>query len=133
MTRPERTNAFQAQCVRALMDALNVTNMDLMRISYDGFVAYGMAAQFKERVGRVVMGCAGVCLGKKDTEKGLFQLSVDDAINILMPQNPEKVKELVGPPFHKPPPTCPNCFLNDFIKGNCLLYKYVIGQKKKKK
>ncbi|KAG8642858.1 2-hydroxymuconate semialdehyde hydrolase isoform X6 [Manihot esculenta] len=121
-TRPERTKAFQAQCVMALMDALNVTNMDLMGMSYGGFVAYSIAAQFKERVGRVVLGCAGVCLGK-DTEKGLFRLSVDDAINILMPQNPEKVRELVRLSFHKPPPTGPNCFLNDFIEVMCTEYR----------
>ncbi|XP_021630886.1 lipase 1 isoform X8 [Manihot esculenta] len=122
-TRPERTEAFQAQCVMALMDALNVTNVDLMGMSYGGFVAYSIAAQFKERVGRVVLGCAGVCLGKKDTEKGLFQLSVDDAINILMPQNPDKVRELVRLSFHKPPPTGPNCFLNDFIEVMCTEYR----------
>ncbi|KAF2293000.1 hypothetical protein GH714_034748 [Hevea brasiliensis] len=89
--RPERTEAFQAQCIMALMDALNVKNMDLMGLSYGGFVAYSMAAQFKERVGRVVLGCAGVCLEEKDMEEGMFKVkTVDEAISILLPQSPRK-------------------------------------------
>ncbi|KAG8662396.1 monoacylglycerol lipase ABHD6 [Manihot esculenta] len=116
-TRPERTEAFQAQCVMALMDALNARNMDLVGLSYGGFVAYSMAAQFKERVGRVVLGCVGVCLEEKDMEEGMFQVkTVDEAISLLLPQTPEKVRQLMRLSFHKPPQTTLSCFLNDFIE-----------------
>ncbi|KAG8641010.1 monoacylglycerol lipase ABHD6 [Manihot esculenta] len=123
-TRPERTEAFQAQCVMALMDALNVRNMDLVGLSYGGFVAYSMAALFKERVGRVVLGCAGVCLEEKDMEEGMFQVkTVDEAISLLLPQTPEKVRQLMRLSFHKPPQTAPSCFLNDFIEVMCTEYR----------
>ncbi|KAJ9170366.1 hypothetical protein P3X46_018478 [Hevea brasiliensis] len=123
-TRPERTEAFQAQCIMALMDALNVKNMDLMGLSYGGFVAYSMAAQFKERVGRVVLGCAGVCLEEKDMEEGMFKVkTVDEAISILLPQSPEKVRQLMRLSFHKPPKPAPTCFLSDFIEVMCTEYR----------
>ncbi|KAF2284011.1 hypothetical protein GH714_017939 [Hevea brasiliensis] len=123
-TRPERTEEFQAQCVMAVMDALNVAKMDVMGLSYGGFVAYSMAAQFKERVGRVVLGCAGVSLEEKDMEEGLSQMSsVDEAVSILLPQTPEKARELMRLTFHKPPQTLPTCVLNDYIEVMCTEYR----------
>ncbi|EEF29512.1 abhydrolase domain containing, putative [Ricinus communis] len=123
-TRPDRTESFQARCLMAVMERLNVKKMDVMGLSYGGFVAYSMAAQFKERVGRVVLGCAGVCLEEKDMEEGMFKVkTVDEAVNILLPQNPEKVRELLKLSFHRPPPPAPSCFLNDFIQVMCTEYR----------
>ncbi|CAI0422359.1 unnamed protein product [Linum tenue] len=110
-----------ARCVAAVMDAQRVSGtMDVMGLSYGGFVAYSMAAQFPERVGRVVLGCAGVCLEEKDMEDGMFQVkSVDEAAEILLPQTPEKCRQLLRLSFYKPPPVTPSCFLADFIEvGN---------------
>ncbi|CAI0422362.1 unnamed protein product [Linum tenue] len=117
-TRPERSESFQARCVAAVMDAQRVSGtMDVMGLSYGGFVAYSMAAQFPERVGRVVLGCAGVCLEEKDMEDGMFQVkSVDEAAEILLPQTPEKCRQLLRLSFYKPPPVTPSCFLADFIE-----------------
>ncbi|WCJ31899.1 alpha/beta-Hydrolases superfamily protein [Euphorbia peplus] len=123
-TRPERSEAFQAQCVMALMDRFNVKTMDLMGLSYGGFVSYSMAAQFKERVGRVVLCCAGVCLEEKDLEEGLFKVkNVDEAVDILLPKSPDKVRELMRLAFYKPPPNAPSCFLSDFIQVMCTEYR----------
>ncbi|KAF5749789.1 monoacylglycerol lipase ABHD6 [Tripterygium wilfordii] len=122
-TRPERSESFQAQCVMGLMGAHNVTHMDLVGISYGGFVAYSMAAQYKDRVGRVVLCCAGVSLEEKDMDEGLFTVkSVDEAVEMLLPQRPEKVRALLRMTFYKPPKNVPNCFLNDFIDVMCMEY-----------
>ncbi|KAJ4848150.1 hypothetical protein Tsubulata_004422 [Turnera subulata] len=121
-SRPERTEAFQAQCVMGLMEphmkAHGVARLDLFGLSYGGFVAYSMAAQYKERVGRVVLGCAGVCFEEKDMEEGglLRVRSVEEAVSILLPETPEKCRELVRMSFYKPPPKMPSCFLRDFIQ-----------------
>lgn len=126
-TRPERSESFQARCVMAVMEANNVTKMDLLGLSYGGFVAYSIAAQYKERVGRVVLGCAGVCLQEKDMEEGLLRVkSIEEAVNILLPQNPEKARELVRMSFYKPPPTMPSCFLNDFIEVTLHFHSLVL-------
>ncbi|XP_050206132.1 uncharacterized protein LOC126655845 [Mercurialis annua] len=123
-TRPERTEEFQAQCVMAVMERFKVEKMDVLGLSYGGFVAYSMAAQFKERVGRVVLGCAGVCLEEKDVEDGMFKVnSVEEAADLLLPRNPEKVRELLKLSFYKPPPSAPSCFLSDFIEVMCTEYR----------
>ncbi|XP_062149399.1 uncharacterized protein LOC133858004 isoform X1 [Alnus glutinosa] len=125
--RPERSEAFQARCVMGVMEAQGVLikTMSVAGISYGGFVAYSMAAQFRDRVERVVLCCAGVCMEEKDMEEGLFQVkSVDEAVSILLPQTPEMVKQLMRLTFVKANyKGIPSCFLSDFIDMMCTYYK----------
>lgn len=89
----------------------------MVGISYGGFVAYSMAAQFKERIERLVLCCAGVCMEEKDMDEGMFKVkSVDEAVSVLLPQTPAKMKDLLRFAFHKPLKGVPTCFLNDFIE-----------------
>ncbi|KAL3340092.1 hypothetical protein AABB24_028615 [Solanum stoloniferum] len=116
-TRPERTESFQAQCVKRVMEANSVTKMSVVGLSYGGFVAYDFAAQFGDCVEKVVICCAGVCLEEKDLKLGLFAVSsVEDAANILLPQTAEQMRELMGYTFVKAPAkVLPSCLLTDFI------------------
>ncbi|RVX23328.1 hypothetical protein CK203_000424 [Vitis vinifera] len=121
-TRPERSESFQAQCVMRMIEGHGVSRMNVVGISYGGFVAYRIAEQFPAAVERSVLCCAGVCLEEKDMEAGMFQVSsVEDAASILLPQTPEKVRELMRISFAKPINTMPSCFLNDFIDVKLLL------------
>lgn len=116
-SRPERSEIFQARCVMALMDAHGVKKMMVTGISYGGFVAYRMAAQFGERIDRLVLCCAGVCTEEKDMENGMFQVkSVEEAMNVLLPQKTQHVRDLMKISFYKPVKNVPSCFLNDFIE-----------------
>jgi pimeloyl-ACP methyl ester carboxylesterase len=115
-SRPERTDSFQAFCVMKLMEAHGIKKMSLVGISYGGFVGYSMAMQFPEAVERVVLCCAGVCLEEKDMEDGLFMVSdFDEAASILLPQKPEKLRQLMRLSFVKQTRGVPSFFLSDFI------------------
>lgn len=119
-TRPERTESFQARCVMGLMKAHGVTRTNVVGMSYGGFVAYSMAAQFPESVEKVVLCCAGVCFEEKDMDEGMFRMkSVEEAVSVLLPQTPEKMRQLVQLTFVKPIKVMPTCFLNDFIHVLC--------------
>ncbi|KAL1366104.1 hypothetical protein AAHE18_03G336200 [Arachis hypogaea] len=119
-TRPERSESFQARCLMGLMEAHGVSKMSAAGLSYGGFVLYSMAAQFPERIEKVVLCCAGVCVEEKDVDGGISKLkSVDEAVSLLIPQNPQKMKELVRLTFVKPIKLLPSCFLNDFIRVMC--------------
>ncbi|GFQ02484.1 monoacylglycerol lipase abhd6 [Phtheirospermum japonicum] len=120
--RPDRTESFQARCVMAAMEAMGVGGggMRVVGLSYGGFVAYSMAAQFPGAVERVVIGCAGVCMEDKDMEEGLFRVrSVDEATEILLARTPDKLRELMRLSFYKPAKHVPSCFLADFIDVMC--------------
>ena len=129
-TRPERSESFQAQCVMRVMEANLVQRLHLVGISYGGFVAYSMAAQYTEVVERVVICCSGVCMEEKDIKEGLFPLTdMEEAVQILVPQTPAKLKELMGYTLFKPLPFgwLPSCLLTDFIDvsapiHSCLLF-----------
>lgn len=119
-TRPDRSEAFQAHCVMGLLQAHGVRTTSVVGISYGGFVAYSLAAQFPERVEKVVLCCAGVCLEERDMDEGMFQVkSVEEAVEILLPQTPEKLRQLVQLTFAKPIKLMPTCFLSDFIHVMC--------------
>ncbi|XP_021714187.1 uncharacterized protein LOC110682225 [Chenopodium quinoa] len=119
-TRSDRTESFQAQCVMKMMEGLGVKKMSVCGVSYGGFVAYSMAAQFPDAIEKLVLVCSGVCLEAKDMDEGMFKVkSVDDAASILLPQTPQKLKELMKLSFYKPQTRIPNCFLSDFIQVMC--------------
>lgn len=104
------------RCVKKVMDANSVEKVIVLGLSYGGFVAYSMASEFPEFVERVVICCAGVCLEEKDLKDGLFPVAdVDLAADILLPQTPEKMRELMKFSFVKPIKVLPSCFLDDFI------------------
>ncbi|KAG5254261.1 hydrolase family protein [Salix suchowensis] len=122
-SRPERTESFQAECVMRLMEAHGVHRMNLVGISYGGFVGYSMASQFQENIEKVVLCCAGVCLEEKDMENGLFAVpNLDEAASILLPQTAEKLRELMRFSFVKPATGIPSFFLRDFIDVMCKDY-----------
>ncbi|KAL7119377.1 hypothetical protein ACP275_02G059700 [Erythranthe tilingii] len=127
-TRPERSEAFQAQCVMRLMEAHGVEKMSLVGISYGGFVGYSMAAQFPDAVEKVVLCCTGVCLEEKDLREGLFEVAdLDEVASILMPQTPEKLRELMKFAFVRPVKGVPSFFLSDYIDVFCT---YHVEQKR---
>ncbi|CAN6686242.1 unnamed protein product [Malus baccata var. baccata] len=122
-SRLERTVSFQAQSIIRLMKSHGVGKMSVVGISYGGFVAYNVAVQCPEMVERLALCCAGVCLEEKDMEEGLFRVSdLDEAASILLPQTPEKLKELMRYSFFKPAKGLPSFFLADFIHVMCTDY-----------
>lgn len=103
------------------MEALGVMGkINMVGLSYGGFVAYSMAAKFPEAFERVVILGAGVCLDSEiDLEEGLFSAkNIKDAANVLLAQTPEGIRELLTITFFNPPNVncAPNCVLNDFIE-----------------
>lgn len=124
-TRPERSESFHAECVKRVVDANSDPDpgrkrkVSVVGISYGGFVAYRMAAQYKEEVERVVICCAGVCMEEKDLEEGMFRVpDLEAAADILLPQTPEKL-ELMGFSLYRPPKMVPSCLLYDYIDAMC--------------
>lgn len=80
-------------------------------------MGYSVAAQFPEAVEKLVLCCTGVCLEERDMKNGLFKVSDSDAAaSILVPQTPEKLRELMRFSFVRPAKGVPSWFLADFIQ-----------------
>jgi len=96
MSWSERSESFQAECLVKMMETHGVQRMSLVGISYSGFVAYRVGALFPEMVEKLVLCCAGVCLEEVDMQNGLFRVStLEEASSILLPQTPNKLRELM--------------------------------------
>ncbi|GAB2224263.1 hypothetical protein Droror1_Dr00005015 [Drosera rotundifolia] len=124
-TRPDRTDAFQAECVMRVLEAHHVKKVSAaVGLSYGGYVAYSMAATYgPEVVERVVICCCGVVVEEKDLREGVFVVGeVDLAAEVLTPQTPEKMMEMLGYVAYKKPSSVPTCLLNDFIDVFCREY-----------
>ncbi|KAJ3681998.1 hypothetical protein LUZ60_014571 [Juncus effusus] len=117
---PDRSDYFQARSVIGVLDSVGVTRFGLVGVSYGGFVSYRIAELCKERVERTVLICAGVCLEDTDLASGLFVVSdVSQAAELLVPQRPKKLRELVKLTFVRPPRVMPSCFIQDYIQIMC--------------
>jgi len=93
-----------------------VRKMSLVGNSYGGFVGYSMATQFPQAVEKAVLCSSGVSLEEKDMYEGLFRVKdLEEAAQILVPQTPDKLRELIKLSFVKPPKGVPNWILSDFI------------------
>lgn len=130
-TRPDRSESTQARSVMALMESMGVRKMSVVGLSYGGFVGYSMAAQFREAVERLVLCAAPVCFEERDVKEGIFpSLDVEEAVSLLVPQTPEKVRELIKLLFYRKTWTTSswlpadlididnphlNCFFQDYI------------------
>lgn len=115
-SRPERSEDFQAWCLARLMEMNGVAKTSLVGISYGGFVGYSLAYQCPPMVDKLVLCASGISLEEKDLHDGLFRVSsLDEAADILMPQTPDKLRELMRLSFVKPTRGIPSIFLTDFI------------------
>lgn len=119
----DRTEFFQARCMVELMAAYSVTKLSLVGVSYGGFVGYHMAERWPEMVEKVVLCCTGVCLEERDLKERLFKVSdLEEAEAILLPQSPDKLRELMRMSYVKPITIVPSCILADFIMVMCTDY-----------
>ncbi|KAI3966984.1 hypothetical protein MKX01_040625 [Papaver californicum] len=113
-THLERTEHFQAQCLKKLMEGFELW-----------WFGYSLASQYPDAIEKVLLCCSGVCLEEKDMKDGLFKVSdLDEAASILLPQTPDKLRTLVKMSFVKPAAakTVPSYFLRDFIQVMCTHY-----------
>ncbi|KAJ4767633.1 alpha/beta-Hydrolases superfamily protein [Rhynchospora pubera] len=134
-----RSDIYQARSVMEALKSAGLDQFGMVGISYGGFVAYQIAAMHPDAVDKLVIVSAGVCLEESDLAAGLFAVSdMAEAASLLVPQQPDDVRQLVKLTFCKPPPIMPTCFIRDYIQVMCtenvkekteLLYALINGRK----
>lgn len=116
--RPERSPEFQAQTVVQLLDHLAVDGpVDLVGVSYGGFIAWGIAAMYPERVRKVVIvDSPGPVYTAADMDKALQHFGVDSVHELLLPKTPEDVERVLSVVMDPPPPI-PRWALQDVLRS----------------
>ena len=93
----------QVAAVVALLDHLGVARVDVVGLSYGGFVAYALAAGHSHRVRSITMvDSAGPAFQPADSDALRARLGVEDLADVLIPQTAEAVERLLALAYAHP-------------------------------
>ncbi|KAF5181150.1 alpha/beta-Hydrolases superfamily protein [Thalictrum thalictroides] len=112
----ERSTVFQAASIGKLLEKLQVNNFSVLGTSYGGFVAYHMASLFKDRVEKVIIASSALNKKASDHQVLLEKANVEKAEDVMLPKNPNQLRNLMRLTAFHQPPYLPDFLLNDFIK-----------------
>jgi len=94
----------QIAAVRALIDHLGLSQVDLVGLSYGGIVAYGVATSDSTRIRSLVLvDSPGPAFEKADYVELTGRLGTNDPTEIFIPQTPNAVHRLMALAYQHPP------------------------------
>lgn len=98
-----RSLAFQAEAVVQMMDRFGVEKFDLGGLSYGGLVAFQLAHDFPDRVGKLVITASpGPVMVREDFDALLDRFGVETVDELFLPDDPAGVRRLIEVAWHKP-------------------------------
>lgn len=96
---------FQAETILELLDHLALPEVDVVGISYGGFVALELASRAPKRLRRlVIVDSPGHAFTLADYHASLDRLGLDSVTSLIVPPSPAGVKRLLQLAYHYPPP-----------------------------
>ncbi|CAA7022158.1 unnamed protein product [Microthlaspi erraticum] len=113
--KPERSPAFQAQCLVKSLRILGVEKFVLVGFSYGGIVAFKIAEEYPEMVRAMVV--SGSILTMTDTfsESNLNRLGFKSSADLLLPTSVKGLKTLFTMSVHRPM-WFPNWLYKDYME-----------------
>ncbi|KAI7996983.1 hypothetical protein LOK49_LG10G02105 [Camellia lanceoleosa] len=97
----------------------DLKDFELIKARFEGFKEHliqiwGFRIRYVEASG--IIGDLCFDFPSQDYTGASYVKSIDEAATILLPQTPDKMRELVQLTFYKPPKILPSCVLTDFIR-----------------
>jgi len=103
-SRRDFSLGHQVAAVRALLDHLGLSQVDLVGLSYGGIVAYGVATSDSTRIRSLVLvDSPGPVFGRADYVELTARLATNDPTEIFIPQTPNAVHRLMALAYQHPP------------------------------
>eukprot|EP01018_Ginkgo_biloba_P035065 Gb_34137 [translate_table: standard] len=135
-TNSQRSEIFQAESMKSMLDSLGVEAVTVVGHSYGGFVAFWMAHKYPNLVNRLVIVSSALCMTPSTNDPLLKEFGASDIKEVLLPTNVNDFKKGFRFVIYKMP-WLPTCIYEDFMEtmgGNRdlraeLLDGIVIGSK----
>jgi len=135
-TSSERTEIFQAECLKSMLDTLGVESVIVVGHSYGGFVAFWMAHKYPNVVRRLVIVSSGICMTPSTNDPLLEEFGSSNIEDLLLPKNVGDFKRVANFSFYKMP-WLPSFIYKDLLQAvernreqkAELLHATVIGSK----
>lgn len=122
-TQAEYSTEFQARVLVELLDHLAIEEVDVVGISYGGFVALELAHGWPDRVRRVVVvDSPGHTYTLDDYHDMLQRRDLDSVSELVVPDAPQGVRRLVQLAYYRPPPV-PMFVARDLYANMFVLHK----------
>jgi pimeloyl-ACP methyl ester carboxylesterase len=103
-SRRDFSLGHQIAAVRALIDRLGLSQVDLVGLSYGGIVAYGVATSESTRIRSLVLvDSPGPAFGRADYVELTARLGTNDPTEIFIPQTTHAVHQLMALAYQHPP------------------------------
>ena len=118
----DRSEMFQARCIREGLKRLSVNNFSVVGISYGGYVTYRMAEIYQDEVEKVVIMSSGVCYTDDQKEKQLKKIG-RNVFDLIMPEKAQDMRLFMNLCIYKSSPfkLIPNFFLTGFVQVSFLI------------
>lgn len=123
--RPERSVAFQAECLAAGLRKLGVEKCIVVGFSYGGMVAFNMAEMYPELVQAVVVSGSCVAIMESIITTVVEEAGFSSCSDMLLPTSVEGLRALLSIGAHKNLAWFPNRFYRDFLEV-CHIYNHKI-------
>ncbi|KAL2631195.1 hypothetical protein R1flu_015881 [Riccia fluitans] len=82
-----RSEIFQAECVKKMLDVLKVDECHILGTSYGGMVAYRLASLYPKMVNKVVIASSGVMMNHTTNDRLKELCKIDSVNEILVPKD----------------------------------------------
>jgi len=99
----ERTEIFQAECLKSMLQHLGVESVIVVGHSYGGFVAFWMAHKYPNLVRRLVIVSSAICMTPSTNDPLLRELGFDDIKDVLLPANAQDLRKGMNFTIYKMP------------------------------
>ncbi|KAJ8755319.1 hypothetical protein K2173_019117 [Erythroxylum novogranatense] len=90
-------------CVREGLRKIGLERYNVVGISYGGYVAYQMAANYGEEVNKLVIISSGLCYTEEQKDEYLKKLG-NNIYDLLLPQKPIDVRNMIKLAMYKTDP-----------------------------
>ncbi|XP_050234940.1 uncharacterized protein LOC126683147 [Mercurialis annua] len=101
--KPNRSPAFQAECIAMSLRKLGVEKCSLVGLSYGGMVGFVMAAMYPDLVKSMVVSGSVLALTESITSTGLQRIGFSSWNEYLLPETVEGVKNMLEIASYKLP------------------------------